>query len=76
MKPTSVGLPEDLPAEFREKFLARKKIEENEREDFLRLQAIGDAEHNKARLGAGLGTSESSQKLVAGVGFEPTTFRL
>jgi len=40
MKPTSVGLPEDLPAEFREKFLARKKIEENEREDFLRPKLL------------------------------------
>ena len=55
MKPTAVGLPEDLPAEFREKFLARKKIEENEREDFLRPQAIGYTEHNKARPGGGLG---------------------
>ena len=30
----------------------------------------------KPALGAGLGICESSLKLVAGVGFEPTTFRL
>jgi site-specific DNA recombinase len=42
----------------------------------LRVKLLEMLNITKPALGAGLDISESSQNLVAGVGFEPTTFRL